>query len=213
MTKQTAPAAPRGARRGSDVLERLRERPPALWYRGERVLDAAVHPAFARGVSTLAELYDLQWQHADVCLFDSPTSGRKVGRSFQMPRTHEELRTIGRAMKTWADHTYGMMGRSPDYLNRAITAYAAGAPFLAEADPRFGANALRYHEHLRERDLSLTHTLIPPQANRAVGPAGQAEPFLAARAPGHGRLGPSGRRDGRLRSSPRACRRRPMRVS
>ena len=30
------------------------------------------------------------------------------------------------------------MGRVPDYLNRALAGYAAGADFLAEADPRFG---------------------------------------------------------------------------
>jgi 4-hydroxyphenylacetate 3-monooxygenase len=34
---------------------------------------------------------------------------------------------------------------------------------------------------LREADLCLTHSLIPPQANRSVGPSGQADPFLAAR--------------------------------
>jgi 4-hydroxyphenylacetate 3-monooxygenase len=98
-----------------------------------------------------------------------------------MPRTHDELRKISGAMKIWADHTCGMMGRTPDYLNRAITAYAAGAAFLAEVDSRFGANAVRYHEYLRENDLCLTHTLIAPQANRAVGTAKQADPFLAAR--------------------------------
>jgi 4-hydroxyphenylacetate 3-monooxygenase len=98
-----------------------------------------------------------------------------------IPRTHEELQSISKAMKLSADHTFGMMGRAPDYLNRAITGYAAGAPFLAEANPDFGANAVRYYEYLRENDLCLTHTLIPPQANRAVGSAGQADPFLAAR--------------------------------
>ena len=56
-----------------------------------------------------------------------------------------------------------------------------GRSFLAAADPRFGANAVRLHEELREADLCLTHSLIPPQANRSVGPAGQADPFLAAR--------------------------------
>ena len=74
-----------------------------------------------------------------------------------------------------------MMGRVPDYINRAMSGYAAGAAFLGEADPRFGANALRYHEYLRENDLCLTHTLIPPQANRAVNSARQADPYLAAR--------------------------------
>ena len=46
---------------------------------------------------------------------------------------------------------------------------------------RFGQNIRQYHEYLRENDLALTHTLINPQANRAVGAAQQADPFLAAR--------------------------------
>ncbi len=170
-----------GARRGSQVLQRLRERPPSIWYRGERVKDVTEHPVLKGGVHTLARLYDLQWEQADITLYDSPTSRNKVARSFMMPKTREELASISRAMKVWEDYTFGMMGRVPDYINRAMTGYAAGAPFLAEADPRFGANAVCYYEHLRENDLCLTHTLIPPQANRAVSSAKQADPFLAAR--------------------------------
>jgi 4-hydroxyphenylacetate 3-monooxygenase len=170
-----------GARRGSQVLQRLRERPPAIWYAGEPVKDVTTHAALRGGVHTLARLYDLQWEHAQVTLYDSPTTGHKVARSFMMPRTHEELASISRAMKVWEDYTHGMMGRVPDYISRAMTGYAAGARFLAEADPRFGANAIRYYEYLRENDLCLTHTLIPPQANRAASLAKQADPFLAAR--------------------------------
>ena len=170
-----------GARRGAQVLERLRTRPPTIWYRGELVRDVTTHPALRGGVNTLAQLYDIQWEHADTTLFDSPTSGRKVARSFMLPKTIEELRSISAAMKVWEDHTHGMMGRVPDYINRAMSGYAAGAPYLSEADPRFGANAVRYHEYLRENDLCLTHTLIPPQANRSVNSARQADPFLAAR--------------------------------
>ena len=170
-----------GARRGEQVLQRLRENPPNIWYPGEQVRDVTTHPALRGGVITLARLYDLQWEHADKTLFDSPSSGRKVARSFMLPRPHEELRSISVAMKVWEDHTHGMMGRVPDYINRAMSGYAAGAAFLGEADPRFGANAIRYHEYLREQDLCLTHTLIPPQANRAVSSASQADPFLAAR--------------------------------
>jgi 4-hydroxyphenylacetate 3-monooxygenase len=175
------PQARNGARRGQDVLHRLRERPPALWYRGERVADVTTHEAFRGGVATLAELYDLQWRRADEALFASPASGRSVARSFQQPRTAAELAQIGRALAVAAQHTHGMMGRVPDYLNRAISGYAAGAPFLGATEARFGANAIRLHEELREADLSLTHTLITPQANRSAGPAAQADPFLAAR--------------------------------
>lgn len=179
--KTTAQSEGRGARRGTDVIKRLREQPPNLWYRGELVKDVTTHPALRGGVRTLAHLYDLQWEHADKTLFDSPSSGRKVARSFMLPKTNEELRSISAAMKVWHDETKGLMGRVPDYINRAMSGYAAGAAFLGEADPQFGRNAIRYHEYLRENDLCLTHTLIPPQANRAVSTAKQADPFLAAR--------------------------------
>jgi 4-hydroxyphenylacetate 3-monooxygenase len=181
MTVQNGQVTGSGARRGEQVLQRLREQPPILWYRGEQVKDVITHPALKNGVQSLARLYDLQWQHPEVMLYDSPTSGHKVGRSFMMPQTHEELRGVSRAMKVWADATFGMMGRAPDYLNRALTGYAAGADFLAEADPRFGENAKRYYEYLRENDLCLTHTLITPQINRAASTSQQADPFLAAR--------------------------------
>jgi hypothetical protein len=62
-----------------------------------------------------------------------------------------------------------------------VSAYAGGADFLSQKDARFGDNARRYHAYVRENDLCLTHTLINPQANRTVGPSGQADPYLAAR--------------------------------
>lgn len=170
-----------GARRGEEYLRRLREQPPEIWYRGERVEDVTTHPAFRNGVHSLAELYDVQWEQPEVMLFDSPTTGEKVGRSFMIPRTKEELHSVGRMMKVWADHHFGMMGRAPDYLNRAISGYAGGADFLKVQDARFAENMRRYHEYVRENDLCLTHTLITPQANRTVGPADQADPYLAAR--------------------------------
>lgn len=170
-----------GARRGEEVLRKLREQPPEIWYAGQRVEDVTTHPAFRNGVRSLARLYDLQWEDPENMLFDSPDSGDKVGRSFQIARTGAELQSVGRMIKRWSDASFGMMGRSPDYLNRAMSGYASGADFLAEADPRFGQNARNYHAYLREHDLCLTHTLITPQANRAVGTADQTDPYLAAR--------------------------------
>ena len=170
-----------GARHGAQVLERLRRNPPNLWYDGRRVEDPTTHPAIHHGVETLASLYDLQWNEPEITLYDSPTSGAKVSRSFLIPQTCEELHSVTRAMKVRADWNFGMLGRAPDYLNRVMAGYASGAAFLGETDPRFRENALRYYAYLRENDLCMTHTLITPQANRSVGNASQADPFLAAR--------------------------------
>jgi 4-hydroxyphenylacetate 3-monooxygenase len=98
-----------------------------------------------------------------------------------MPRTLEDLRVVSDAMRIWEEHTHGMMGRLPTYLNRGAMGLAAGAAYFSEADSRFGANALRRYEYLREHDLCMTATLSSPQANRAASVANQADPFLAAR--------------------------------
>lgn len=169
------------ARTGQQVLERLKDEDIEIWHRGKRVKDLTSEPGFAGGAHSLAKLYDLQWQEAETMLFDSPSSGEKVAYSFMIPKTKEELTSIGEAMKRSADYSMGMMGREPSYLNRAMSAFAGGAAYLSQFDPSFGENARKYHEYIRENDLALTHTLINPQINRAVSAARQKDPFLAAR--------------------------------
>jgi 4-hydroxyphenylacetate 3-monooxygenase len=159
--------SPAGARNGERFLHRLREYPRCIWHRGGLVTDATTDPAFRGNVHTLAKLYDLQWENADVALYDSPLSGLKVGRSFMMPKTREDLQSVSNAMRVWDDFTFGMMGRLPTYLNRASMGLAAGAAFLAEADPCFGLNAIRHYEHMRENDLAMTSTFSSPQFNRS----------------------------------------------
>jgi 4-hydroxyphenylacetate 3-monooxygenase len=147
------------------------------------VADPVEHPAFRNIARSVADLYDLQHDpaHRDEMTYASPATGDPVGLSFLMPRTHDDLVRVRTMMKRWADYSGGFMGRTPDYLNRALVGYASAAAYCAENDPRFGEHIRRYYEHVREHDLCLTHTLINPQANRSVGPSQQADPFLAAR--------------------------------
>jgi 4-hydroxyphenylacetate 3-monooxygenase len=171
------------ARRGAEFLQGLRDRPRDLWLDGARVADPVEHPAFRNVLRSLADLYDMQCEPAlrDAMTYVSPTSGDRVGLSFLLPQTQDDLVRVRGMMARWADYSGGYMGRTPDYLNRALVGYASAAAYCAENDPRFGENIRRYYEHVRERDLCLTHTLINPQANRAVGPSEQADPCLAAR--------------------------------
>src|SRR5262249_22481841 len=100
-----------GARRGEQVIERLRTSPPNLFYDGKRVEDPTTHPALAGGVKSLAALYDVQWREADKTLFPSLDSGHQVSRAFQIPKTLEDLRAVSASMKVRADWSLGMMGR------------------------------------------------------------------------------------------------------
>ncbi len=171
------------ARTGAQFLKGLRDRPRELWINGERVGDPVAHRAFRNVLRQVAALYDMQHDPAlrDEMTYLSPATGARVGLSFLMPRTHDDLARVRTMMKRWADYSGGFMGRTPDYLNRALVGFASAAEYCAENDRRFGDHIRRYYEHVREHDLCLTHTLINPQANRSVGPSQQADPTLAAR--------------------------------
>ncbi len=152
-----------------------------LWHRGRKVSDVTTEEGFASGVRSLAARYDLQHSEPDRLLFASPETGDPVGLSFMIPETCDELVRVGDSMHRIAEFSFGMAGRDPSYLNRAMSAYSAGADWLDSAHQGGGANARAFHREMRERDLALTHTLINPQINRAVSAAKQADPFLAAR--------------------------------
>ncbi len=49
----------------------------------------------------------------------------------------------------------------------------AGSAQEEAGDSAYGENARRYYEKVREEDLLLTHTLIPPQVNRSLPPSEQ----------------------------------------
>ena len=168
-----------GARRGAEVLARFREHPAEIWHRGERIDDVTASPALRNGVLTLAGLYDHQWRERDTMLEHGPR-GDLIGRSYGIPGDGAALETLGMALQYSARYSMGMLGREPAYLNRAISAFAGSAEYFATADARYCRNVKAYHEHIRENDLSLTHTLLNPRANRLVGPAHQSDAGVAA---------------------------------
>jgi 4-hydroxyphenylacetate 3-monooxygenase len=172
------------ARSGSQFLERLSAARVHVEIQGETVTGhIEQHPAFRNVIRTYADLYDMQHDpaHRDVLTYPSPTTGRRVATSFLTPRTKDDLDKRQAAFKLWADRSLGMLGRTPDYLNSALMALASAADWFAQADPGFGRNITSYYEQVREDDLLCTHTLIPPQANRAVSGSQQAAGHLMAR--------------------------------
>ncbi|MFS0781310.1 4-hydroxyphenylacetate 3-monooxygenase, oxygenase component [Bacillus sp. 1P06AnD] len=156
-----------GAKTGKEYKDRLKKANNNIYVHGERVDDVTEHPAFKGVVQSMADLYDLQFEKSDKMLYTSPTTGSKVGKTFLQPKTIDDLIMRRDAIQEWALTSGGMMGRSPDYLNAEVMAMGASNELFAEADPKFAENAAKYYEFARENDISLTHTLIHPQVNRA----------------------------------------------
>ncbi|ASS96431.1 4-hydroxyphenylacetate 3-monooxygenase, oxygenase component [Peribacillus simplex] len=175
------------AKTGKEYIDRVDKAKANVWINGEQVKDRiSQHPAFKGVMKTQAELYDLQHDSAknEIMTYISPTSNERVGTSFMQPRTKEDLEKRRKMIQEWARHNNGMMGRSPDYINSGMMAYGTAADMFGTQDSAFAKNMKDYYELCREKDLSLTHTLIQPQVNRGVSAAKLPDPYIAARIAG-----------------------------
>ena len=170
-----------GARNGQQVLDRLRTNPPNIWLDGEQVKDPTTHPRTRGAVASLARLYDLQHDPAlqDTMTVTSPTTGDRVGRSFAVPKTTEDLVERSEMHRVWAEACLGFMGRTPDYMNVNVMAAGMAGAYFDRCDPRFGANMANYFAYVREHDLALTHALTSPQVDRSKSLSELSDPFIA----------------------------------
>jgi len=168
------------ARTGAEFIASLKARRPCIFLNGRRVQDVTEEPVFAGPLQSIAELYDLQYdpRYREFMLYESPTTGDPVHVSFQIPRSRQALINKRMAFKLRTDYTFGFMGRTMDFMNAIVSGWYAGRARFARRGARFGENAARYYEYVREHDLFLTHVLINPQIDRSRTSADQEEPFL-----------------------------------
>ena len=66
----------------------------------------------------------------------------------------------------WAQSSFGLMGRSPDYLNSVLMSFASSTSVLIAKENCFPEHVQSAYERAREQDLTFTHTFINPQVNR-----------------------------------------------
>ncbi|NKB59257.1 MAG: 4-hydroxyphenylacetate 3-monooxygenase [Alphaproteobacteria bacterium] len=141
----------------------------SVYINGQSVDDVTEHVAFRNSVRTAASLYDYQADptNIEVMTFESPTSGRRVNRAWQMPESYEELVVRRKALVAWAEQHGGFMGRSPDHLASAVTGQLMGLDLFEAYDKDRAKAFWDYYVHARDNDLYLTYVIINPQVDRS----------------------------------------------
>ena len=144
-----------------------------VYIGGKLAGDVTEYPAFCNSVRTAAKLYDYQADpaNAEVMTFESPTSGRRVNRAWQMPESHEDLVIRRKALVAWAEQHGGFMGRSPDHLASAVTGQLMGLDIFEAYDKDRAKAFWDYYVHARDNDLYLTYVIINPQVDRSKSAA------------------------------------------
>ena len=172
---------------GSEYLASLRD-DREVWMQGERIKDVTKAPGLARGAQTLASFIDQQHEAAHRDLLTYEEDGERHAISFLMPRSAADVRRRGAAFYEWARWSNGMFGRTPDYKNASLMAFAGAAEFLNEGTAAnanavdFADNMRSYYRLARHADLALTHTLVNPQFNAERVKQGLSSPEVALQA-------------------------------
>ncbi|HEX6769365.1 MAG TPA: 4-hydroxyphenylacetate 3-hydroxylase N-terminal domain-containing protein, partial [Candidatus Binatia bacterium] len=168
-------------RSGDDYLRGLRDG-RAVFLNGERVSDVTAHPAFAAGIRTVAGLYDLAHDPAkrELMTYPSPRDGRPINKAWMVPRTRADLLARRKAIKSWADASYGFLGRSPDHVASFFAGFAGSAAFYARAGQPFADNLLRFAAKAADEDLYVSYVIVHPTIDRAKPAHQQAAPYLYA---------------------------------
>src|SRR5438034_11388872 len=85
-----------------------------------------------------------------------------------------------RAIKCWADASYGFLGRSPAHVASFFAGFAGSPAFYARGGQQFADNLLRFAAKAADGDLYLSYVIVHPTIDRAKPAHQQPEPYLYA---------------------------------
>ena len=168
-------------RTGQEYLDNVRDG-RAIYLDGKLIEDAVDHPAFRNAVRTVARLYDFEAApyNQELMTFESPTSGGRVNRCWQLPRTYEDLVRRREAITAWAELTYGFLGRSPDHVGSCLSGMVMGIEVFEDHSPQRARALLNYFTYVRDRDLFVTYVIANPRADHSKDVSQQEHEFLVA---------------------------------
>lgn len=170
-------------RSGKEFVAGLKSNKRDVWVSGHKVNDVTTHPAFSASVSQLASLYDAQFDPslADILTYVEPETGQRAGVAFMPSRDAGDLARHREAYRVWAEMTFGLMGRSPDFLNCTLLALWEGRDVFARGGQQYADNVEKYYRYVRDNDLFLSHALVSPQNDRSQSSAKQADASMHLR--------------------------------
>jgi 4-hydroxyphenylacetate 3-monooxygenase len=152
-----------------------------VYLDGKLVADVTTHPAYRNAVASAALLYDYQSRPENLELMTFVPEGgtRRVNRSWQMPRSYDELVQRRKALQAWAQVSYGFMGRSPDHVASAIIGQCMGLEVFRKHGPARAKALADYADYATRNDLYATYVIVNPQADRSRDWGDQAEELVA----------------------------------
>ena len=157
------------ARIGEQYRQGLKDN-RCVWL-GDAQVDVLTYPDFAGSLQGMAGYFDWQNLYAEDCLVEDEASGAPMSASLVLPKSARDLEIRHRCFDRLAKYSYGMLGRTPDYVNVTTAGFVARADLFADGgrSNTHGERLTRFYREVVEGDLALTHAIIQPAIDKSVG--------------------------------------------
>jgi 4-hydroxyphenylacetate 3-monooxygenase len=157
-------------RTGKKFLEDLKYSGTNIWFKGRRINSVLEERELSGLAETIADLYDHLLKPEVKSLVSFEENGQSYNASFLISRNQDDLRRRRCLISEWARRSYGLLGRSPDFVNVNITAWRAASPFFRQFGEWAQDNIEKYYQYVADHDLAVTHSVVnlgnnTPEAN------------------------------------------------
>ncbi|MDF0726512.1 4-hydroxyphenylacetate 3-hydroxylase N-terminal domain-containing protein [Cytobacillus sp. S13-E01] len=158
-----------GIRTGADYIQAVKKRQPEVWLSGRRITNMFDEVVFKQPILEIAKLYDMQHdsEFQEKITHICEETGERVNNAFLVPKSFDDLKRRRAVFEAFAKATFGLMGRTPDFLNVVVTSMYYNSWFFEKYNKDWAENVRNYYKYLRDNDLFLTHAIINPQNDRS----------------------------------------------
>lgn len=155
-------------RNGQAYREALRDN-REVWIKGDRVQDVTSHPAFSPTVDAVAQVYEMQnsEEFREVLTTPSATENGRMGLTYKVPRSTEELVQRRKMVETFSRVSGGTLGRLPEYGGAFAIGLLAIRDEIEDANPQSAKAIEEWVNHCRERDLCIASCFVDPQVDKS----------------------------------------------
>ncbi len=162
---------------GKEYLESLRDG-RTIRIGSETVHDVTSHPAFCNAARSFARIWDARHEAEYRDDLSVDVDGERIPSYYLKPKSRADLEQRTRSATAIADLSYGMMGRSPDFVGGYVTGIAMQPELFKTDEYDFSDNVRNYYKHVCANDIFLSHAVAPPQGTRDPQHYGRSSSFV-----------------------------------
>lgn len=147
-----------------------------VWIQGELLNKVTDDPGLGAGIDVLAEMFDDQFkpEFEDATTYYEPEVDAIITRSWQAPKSLQELQERRKMVEYTTKKTAGTYGRPPDLgptiaigLLAHLSDFQGKKSLYDECQPDFAQNVLNYVREGRLNNLTCAESLAGPQNDRS----------------------------------------------